>query len=95
MNIPEQKLDAILTRHAIASDRLNAGPDAESFVALSRELSELQPIVDAITALKAIDREITDLEALASDSSNEFVVAFHKQVTQQQPLDGRTNSKPF
>ena len=71
MNIPEQKLDAILTRHAIASDRLNAGPDAESFVALSRELSELQPIVDAITALKAIDREITDLEALASDSSND------------------------
>ncbi len=39
------KLDAILSRHAVITDRLAAGPDGETFVALSRELAELDPVV--------------------------------------------------
>jgi hypothetical protein len=40
---PVERLNAILTRHDIVMATLNAGPDPEAFVALSRELAELDP----------------------------------------------------
>ena len=40
-----ERLDAILARHDIVMATLNAGPEPETFVALSRELSELDPVV--------------------------------------------------
>ena len=71
MKFDTHKLDAILARHASVSDRLNSGPDAESFVALSRELSELDPVVDAIQTVRSIGKEIAGLDELIADASTD------------------------
>jgi len=67
MTFDPRKLDAILARHAMVSDRLNSGPDAESFVALSRELSDLDPVVAAIQSVRTIEKDIADLTELITD----------------------------
>jgi peptide chain release factor 1 len=46
---------------------LSAGPDREHFVKLSREFSELGPVVDAIKAYRAAAAELADIEALIAD----------------------------
>src|SRR3954453_7625645 len=50
---PVERLNAILARHDIVMATLNAGPDTETFVSLSRELAELDPVVAAIRAYQA------------------------------------------
>ena len=71
MALNTQKLDAILARHAAVTDRLNSGPDAESFVALSRELAELDPVVEGIRALRDAEKERDDLQSLLNDASTD------------------------
>ncbi len=68
--LPVQKLDAILARHAVLTERLAGGPDSETFVALSRELAELDSLVEAVRALKAAESECADLEALMADGGD-------------------------
>ncbi|HEX2136081.1 MAG TPA: peptide chain release factor 1 [Microvirga sp.] len=46
---------------------LNAGPDPETFVALSRELAELDPVVAAIRAYRAARENLEGLEAMIRD----------------------------
>jgi peptide chain release factor 1 len=65
--LPNAKLEAILARHAVINDRLAHGPDSETFVALSRELAELEPVVGAIQALRAVEREGDGLAAMLAD----------------------------
>ena len=64
---PLEKLDAILDRHAVVSATLNGGPDAEAFVALSRELAELDPVVEAIQAYRAKADELAGIDALIAE----------------------------
>lgn len=71
MNFNTQKLDAILARYAAVTDRLNSGPDAETFVSLSRELAELEPVVTGINVLHAIEKDIADLDALLNDPATD------------------------
>ena len=71
MALNTQKLDAILVRHAAVTDRLNSGPDAESFVAMSRELAELDPVVEGIRVLRDAEKERDDLHSLLNDSSTD------------------------
>jgi peptide chain release factor 1 len=70
-SLPYAKLDAILLRHAVINDRLSRGPDSETFVALSRELSELDPVVGAIQALRAVEAERDGLDAMLADAAVE------------------------
>ena len=70
--LPALKLDAILARHDALTARLAAGPDSETFVALSRELAELDPLVEAVRRLKAAERECADLDAMAGESDPEL-----------------------
>jgi peptide chain release factor 1 len=44
---------------------------AEAFVKLSREFSDLDPVVAKIKAYRDVNREVTDLEALIADSKTE------------------------
>ena len=60
---PSDRLNAILARHDIITATLNAGPDPETFVALSRELSELDGVVDAIRAYRAMEENLAGLQA--------------------------------
>ncbi|WP_219323496.1 peptide chain release factor 1 [Methylovirgula sp. HY1] len=65
--LPEEKLDLILRRHAEISDRLAVGPDSATFVALSRELAELDAVVAAIRDYRNEVKEIQGIAALLAE----------------------------
>ncbi|MFZ0068980.1 MAG: peptide chain release factor 1 [Pseudolabrys sp.] len=69
--LPQQKLDALLARHALVESELASGLSPEAYVKLSREFAELSPIVETIKSYRATDREIADLSALVDDSSTD------------------------
>jgi peptide chain release factor 1 len=71
MQLPQQKLDALLHRHAILERELSSGLSPDEFVRLSREHAELGPIIDAIKAYRAAEAELADLDVLIEDSATD------------------------
>jgi peptide chain release factor 1 len=69
--LPEQKLDALLDRHALIEREMASGLDAEAYVKLSREFSELSPVIGAIKAYRAVGAEIADLDGMIADSKTD------------------------
>ena len=66
--ISPQKINAILSRHAEAEARLSSGTLAPpEFVALSKELAELEPVVRAACEVVRLRDELAELEALLAD----------------------------
>ncbi len=60
-------LDLILRRHEELGARLSEGVSGAEYSALSRELSDLEPIVSAIRAFRAKEKERADLAAMLQD----------------------------
>src|ERR1043166_953939 len=71
MMLPEQRLDALLTRLKTVEADLASGPDRDTYVKLSREFSELQPLVEAIKSYRGTVGEIADLDALLADPATD------------------------
>jgi peptide chain release factor 1 len=69
--LPEQKLDAILTRHATLEAELGGPTTPETYVKLSRELSDLAPVVEKVKAYRNVLAELADLDALIDDPATE------------------------
>jgi peptide chain release factor 1 len=69
--LPQQKLDALLARHAMVESELATGLSTDAYVRLSREFAELNPVVETIRAYRSTDREIAELSALIDDSSTD------------------------
>jgi peptide chain release factor 1 len=69
--LPEDRLDAILARHAVAGDEINRGVEATRMVELARELSELEPVVEAIMAWRAAQATVAEAEALIADPTTD------------------------
>ncbi|HKA70976.1 MAG TPA: peptide chain release factor 1 [Xanthobacteraceae bacterium] len=65
--LPEARLDALIARHRAVEDELAAGPDRDAYVKLSREFSELGPVVEAVQAYRATTTELADIDALIAD----------------------------
>jgi len=66
--ISPQKINAILSRHAEAEARLASGTLAPpEFVALSKELAELDPVVVAARGVERLREELADLETMLAD----------------------------
>ncbi len=65
--LPQDKLDLILRRHAEISDRLASGPGSAVFVALSRELAEIDDVVAAIRDYRGEEQEIAGIDAILAD----------------------------
>ena len=65
--IPADKLDKLVSRWQTVQGALAAGADQESYVRLSREFAELDPIVATINELRRAAKEREDLQALRSD----------------------------
>jgi peptide chain release factor 1 len=65
------KLDALLTRHAAVEAELSRQLPAETFVKLSREFAEIDPVVEKIKSYRAVASELADLEALIADPKTE------------------------
>jgi peptide chain release factor 1 len=69
--LPELKLDTLITRHAAVEAELSRQVPAETFVKLSREFAELDPVVGKIKAYRSVASEIAELEALIADPKTE------------------------
>ncbi len=67
--LPQEKLDLILRRHAEIADRLSARPDSATFIALSRELAEIEDVErQAIRDYRDALNEAEGIRALLGDS---------------------------
>jgi peptide chain release factor 1 len=69
--IPAEKLDKLVARWQSVQGTLASGADQESFVRLSREFAELDPIVATINALRKAMRERDDLQQLLDDPASD------------------------
>ncbi|MGA8698927.1 MAG: peptide chain release factor 1 [Xanthobacteraceae bacterium] len=69
--LPDQKLDALVTRHSALERDLSAALPAETYVKLSREFAELAPVVDAVRSYRAAQRELDDLTGLIADPTTD------------------------
>ena len=67
--IPADRLDKLVARWQTVQGALAAGADQESYVRLSREFAELDPIVATITALRKAEQERDDLNQMINDPS--------------------------
>src|SRR5580698_4622551 len=67
--LPEQKLDALIARHATLERDLAAAMPAETYVKLSREFAELDPVVEAVKSYRAAQHELEGVESMISDPS--------------------------
>jgi peptide chain release factor 1 len=69
--LPETKLDMMLARHASLTAELSSPLPAETYVKLTRELSEIDPVVDKVKAYRGALAEIADLDAIIGDPSTD------------------------
>ena len=69
--LPQHRLDALLARHSLVESELATNLSRDDYVKLSREFSELGPVIEAIKAYRAVTSELADLEALASDAASD------------------------
>jgi peptide chain release factor 1 len=69
--LPDHKLDALLSRHAALESELATKLAPETFVKLSREFAELDPVVGKIKAYRAVVSEIADLDAMLADGATD------------------------
>ena len=73
--IPAEKLDRLVSRWETVQGTLALGADQETYVRLSREFAELDPIVGTINALRSALRERESLQHLIDDPASETDVA--------------------
>src|ERR1700679_1113161 len=67
--LPEQKLNALIARHATLERDLAAAMPAETYVKLSREFAELDPVVEAVKSYRAAQHELEGVESMIEDPS--------------------------
>jgi peptide chain release factor 1 len=71
VTLPQSKLDALVSRLDMVESDLTGGLDRDTFVKLSREFSELQPVVAAIRSYQGVESEIADLGAILADAATD------------------------
>jgi peptide chain release factor 1 len=69
--LPEQKLTALVARHAALERDLATALPAETYVKLAREFAELAPVVEAVNSYRAAQRELDGLTNLIADPSTD------------------------
>src|ERR1700675_956385 len=69
--LPEAKLDILLAHHASLEAQLLGQVSSEDYVRITRELAELNPLIDAVKAYRAANAEIAGIDALISDPATE------------------------
>ncbi|MGO9700679.1 MAG: peptide chain release factor 1 [Xanthobacteraceae bacterium] len=69
--LPDQKLEALLSRHAALERDLSGAMPTETYVKLSREFAELAPVVEAVKAYRAAQRELEGVTSLIEDPATD------------------------
>jgi peptide chain release factor 1 len=71
VQLPQDRLDAIVARHAAATAEINSAAEASRTVELAKELSELDPVVAAIAAWRRSAATLDEAEALIADPATD------------------------
>ena len=66
--IQAEKLEGLLSRVAEIEHRMTQNPDAETYVKLSRDYAELEPLARSVRALQQAERELADVEVMVADA---------------------------
>ena len=69
--LPEAKLDILLARHAELEAQLLGDVGAENYVRMTRELAELNPVIDAVKAYRAAVAELAGIDAMVGDPATD------------------------
>jgi peptide chain release factor 1 len=69
--LPDQKLNALVARHAAVERDLAAGLPPDTYVKLSREFAELAPVVEAVNSYRAAQRELEGVTSLIEDPATD------------------------
>lgn len=69
----EENLNRVLARHEELSSLMSSAtpPSADEYVKLSREYSDLTPVVECITKLRNVEQELDDLQSMISDPESD------------------------
>ncbi|MFN3670985.1 MAG: peptide chain release factor 1 [Bosea sp. (in: a-proteobacteria)] len=90
--LPQDRLDAIVARHAAASAEINTASDAVRTVELAKELSELDPVVSAIASWRHAMATLAEAEGLIADPATdpEFRdLAYEERDAARKEIDAR------
>jgi peptide chain release factor 1 len=69
--LPDQKLNALVARHAALERDLAGVVPPETYVRLSREFAELAPVVDAVKSYRAAQSELEGVTSLLDDPATD------------------------
>ena len=69
--LPEAKLDILLAHHASLEAELLGQVNSENYVRITRELAELNPLIDAVKAYRSANAEMAGIDALIADPATE------------------------
>src|SRR5437764_12546950 len=69
--LPEAKLDILLAHHASLENELLGQVNSERYVQITRELAELNPVIDAVKAYRSTQAELTGTEQLIADTATD------------------------
>src|ERR1700750_589503 len=70
-SLPEAKLDVLLAHHASLEAESLGQLSSERYVAITRELAEITPLIEAVKAYRAAVKELADTEALIGDAATD------------------------
>lgn len=92
LQLPQDRLDSIVARHAVATDEINRSTDAVRTVELAKELAELEPVVAAITSWRNAQASLDEAQGLIDDptTDSEFRdLAYEERDTARTEIDTR------
>src|SRR4051812_37046999 len=69
--LPEAKLDILLAHHASLEAQIVGQLSSEDYVRISRELAELNPLIDAVKAYRTATAEIAGIDAMIADPATD------------------------
>ena len=85
--LPNDKLDLILRRHDEISARLEQQANSTTFVALSRELAEIDDLVGLIRAHRTLEMQVREAAVLMEDSDDaamsDMAADEHRELTKK------------
>lgn len=65
MSLPEEKLDALIVRYTQLEEAMARNPDPETYVKLSKDYSDLQPVVQKVRDYKQAISQLADADEMA------------------------------
>ncbi len=92
LQLPQDRLDVIVARHAAATDEINHATEAARTVELAKELAELDPVVAAIAAWRQAQVSLEEAEALIADPATDAEfrdLAYEERDTARAEIEAR------